>query len=192
VPPVNDLRLSIHQTYAAIGIDAEPAKQQIRSPRGIQEIRGPSAEMNFESVPSELRVDSSEAWHALAKGPNLEWSSSIYSRMKSVFLQHLAQMVDEGKRMADITNPRSAFADLAKDALFRSNLVSYRPAEPSYDNVYVTFTPGHVSIAIEASRPEIRYMPQKPEISAEWGKLEIYLRHKNTIEIEVTTYDLYK
>ncbi|EFM09019.1 conserved hypothetical protein [Paenibacillus curdlanolyticus YK9] len=189
---MNNLRLSIHQTFASIGIDAEPATQEMRLPRGEQLIEQPAAKMNFESTNSQLSIDSSQAWHALGKGPNLEWSSAIYSQMKSVFLQNLARQVEEGKRMSNITNPRSAFADLAQDALFRDNLVDYQVAEPSYNNVKLEFAPGDVSTDIEASPVVIEYTPHKAEIEAYRGKLDIYLRQRNSISIEVSTYDLYK
>ncbi|MFC4811616.1 DUF6470 family protein [Paenibacillus sp. GCM10023250] len=189
---MNDLRLSIRQTYAAIGIESGPAKQEMTSPRGDQQIEQPAAKMDFQSVSGRLEVDSSQAWHALGKGPNLEWSSAVYSQMKSVFLQQLAQKVEEGKRLADLANPRNAFADLARQVYYRSNLVDYQTIKPDYDNVKLSYTPGETSTRIEASPVHIRYEPRKPEIHAERGKLDIYLRQKNSIDIEVSTYDLYK
>jgi hypothetical protein len=164
----------------------------MHSPRGEQSIEQPAAQMDFQSTDPQLTVDSSEAWHALCKGPNLEWSSAIYSQMKSIFLQQLAKQVEEGKRMADIANPRSAFADLAKDALFRPNPVDYQIAEPGYDNVRVNYTPGKVDTKIERSPVVIDYTPRKVEVEAHRGRVDIYLRQKQSIDIEVTAYDLYK
>jgi len=189
---VNDLRLSIRQTYAAIGIDTEAAKQQMHMPRGDQSVEQPEAEMDFKTTSPRLEVDSAEAYHALGIGPNLEWSSAIYSQMRGVFLQHLASQVEEGKRMADITNPRSAFADLARDALFRPNPVNYQVSTPGYDNVKLQFTPGSVDTRIEQSRVRLEYTPHKAEISVDPGKVDIYLKQRNSISINVTTYDLYQ
>jgi hypothetical protein len=189
---VNDLRLSIRQTYAAIGIDSEPAHQHMHMPQGDQQIQQPSAKMEFKTTPSQLSIDSSDAWHALGHGPNLEWSSAIYSQMKSIFLQQLAKQVEEGKRLADITNPRSAFADLAQDALFRPNPVDYQTVSPGYLNVHLGYNTGAVRTEIEASPVRLEYTPHKAEIEAQQGKLDIYLRQKNSIEISVVQYDLYK
>ncbi|MWC30918.1 DUF6470 family protein [Paenibacillus sp. MMS18-CY102] len=189
---MNDLRLSIRQTFAAIGIDADPTQQQMHMPRGEQRIQQNAATLDFESTRPQLSVDSTEALHALGKGPNLEWSSGIYSQMKSVFLQQLAQQVEEGKRMANITTSRSAFADLAQNALFAPNPVSYQIASPGYNNVKVQFMPGEVETRITPSPVSIEYTPQPAEIEAQRGKFEIYLRQKNSIQIEVTQYDLYK
>ncbi|GMK38262.1 hypothetical protein PCCS19_13160 [Paenibacillus sp. CCS19] len=189
---MNELRLSIRQTYAAIGIDSEPTKQQMHMPQGDQQIQQPSAKMDFETTLPQLSIDSSEAWHALGHGPNLEWSSAIYSQMKSIFLQQLAKQVEEGKRLADITNPRSAFADLAQDALFRPNPVNYQTVSPGYLNVRVGYNSGSVRTDIDASPVQLDYTPHKAEIEAQRGRLDIYLRQKNSIEISVVQYDLYK
>ncbi|MFC4777817.1 DUF6470 family protein [Paenibacillus sp. GCM10023252] len=189
---MNDSRLSIRQTFAAIGIHAERARQEIVSPRGEQSIKQPSAAMNFSSEPSKLEVDSSQAWHALGKGPNLEWSSAIYSQMDSVYLQLLAHKVDQGKRMADITNSRSAFADLARANMNTPSTVKYQIAAPGFNNVKLNFQPGSITTEIEPSQVDIQYNPRKPEITAQRGNLDIYLRQQNSISIEVTNYDLYK
>ncbi|MBD3920822.1 hypothetical protein H8B09_18795 [Paenibacillus sp. PR3] len=189
---MNDLRLSIRQTYAAIGIHSEPSRLEINSSPGEQAIEQPAAKMEFESTSSKLTIDSTEAWHALGHGPNLEWNSGIYSQMPSIFLQQLARKVEEGRRMADITNPRSAFADLAKDALFRSNPVNYQIKAPGYNNVKVEYEPGTVHTEIEASAVQIDYTPHRPEIKAQRGNFEIYMRQKNEINIQVTPYDWYK
>jgi hypothetical protein len=189
---MNDLRLSIQQTFAAIGMDSTPSRQQINSPRGEQVIEQPPATLDFEHEHASLSIDSSAAWHALGVGPNLEWSSGIYSQMKSIYLQGLASQVEEGKRMAQISNPRSAFADLAKNALFRPNPVDYQIVKPNYNNVKLEFTPGSIDTRIETSPVRIDYTPHKAEIDVQPGKLDIYLRQKNSISIEVTQYDVYK
>ncbi|MDQ0116554.1 DUF6470 family protein [Paenibacillus harenae] len=189
---MNELRLSIRQTFAAIGIESRAAQQSIQSYSGDQQIKQPQAEMNFSSTPAQLEIDSSQAWSALAKGPHMEWNQQLYSQMKSVFLQNLAQRVQEGHQMANITNKRNAFADIAKNKVFDQSLVNYIPETPDYDNVHISYSPGDVDTAITPSLVEIEYTPIKPEIQVDRGKLDIYLRQKNSISIDVTTYDWYK
>lgn len=186
-----DLRLSIRQTYAAIGIESDPATQQMKSPRGDLQIQQSAAKMNFSSEPARLQVDSSEAQHALARGPNLEWNSYVNGQMKAVFLKQLADKVEEGNRMADITNSANAFADIARANVFKQNPVNYQPAVPDIDNVKLSYEPGQVHTEIDPSPADIQYTPRKPEILAQLGKTDIYLRLKNSIDIQVTTYDLY-
>ncbi|MDQ0062037.1 DUF6470 family protein [Paenibacillus harenae] len=189
---MNDLRLSIRQTFAAIGLNSQPAQQMMDASHGEQEIVQPQAKMNFATTPSHLEIDSSEAWQALGRGPHMEWNQRLFGQMKSVFLQQLAQTVDEGKRMAQITNPNNAFAEIAKGSIGKQSPVNYVLGTPNVDNVKVTYTPGAVNTAIEPSPVEIQYTPIKTDIQVEQGKLEMYLRQKNSISIDVTTYDWYK
>lgn len=188
---MNDLRLSIRQTYASIGMESKPAKQVMESSKGDLQIEQPPAQMDFRTEPAELKIDSSEAQHALARGPNLEWSSFIYGEMKDVFLQLLANKVQEGNRMAQITVPGNAFAEIARNRVFQHNSVGYQPAVPSCDNVRLSYRPANVTTNIEPSHPQIRYTPNKPRIEVEQGGVDIYLRHRNSIDIQVTTYDLF-
>jgi len=101
---VINLRLSIHQTYAAIGMESRPAQQQMESPRGDLQIKQTPARMDFASEPSELQIDSSQAQHALVRGPNLEWNSYVLGQVKSAFLRQLADKVESGHRLAMISN----------------------------------------------------------------------------------------
>lgn len=189
---MNDLRLSIRQTYAVIGMSSQPAQQLMDASHGEQQIVQPQAQMDFATTPSQLQIDSSEAWQALGKGPHMEWNQRLFGQMKSVFLQQLAQTVDEGNRMAQITNPKNAFAEIAKSTVGNQSPVNYILGTPNVDNVKVTYTPGGVTTAIEPSPIEIQYTPVKTDIQVEPGKLDIYLRQKNSISIDVTTYDWYR
>lgn len=189
---MNELRLSIRQTYAAIGMDSQPARQLMDASVGDQQIVQPQANMDFSTTPAKLEINSSEAWQALGKGPHMEWNQRLYGQMKSIFLQQLAQTVAAGHRMAQITNPRNAFADIAKDSIGKQSSVNYVLGTPNVDNVRVTYTPGGVTTAIEPSPVDIQYIPIKTDIQVEQGKLEIYLRQKNSISIDVTAYDWYR
>ncbi|MFF2889981.1 DUF6470 family protein [Paenibacillus sp. NPDC057967] len=189
---MNDLRLSIRQSFALIGMDSTPTRQVMESPRGEQQIEQPPARMEFSSTASQLNIDSSEAWMALGRGPHMDWNQRLYGQMKSVFLQNLAQTVEAGSRMAQITNPRSAFADLGRQSMSRESLVDYQLSKPNYNNVKFDYTPSEVDTVIEPSKVEVNYIPMKPDIQVEQGKLDIYLRQKNSIAIEVSTYDWYK
>ncbi|TVX96110.1 DUF6470 family protein [Cohnella terricola] len=188
---MNDLRLSIRQTYASIGIDTQQTTQRMESPRGDLEIEQPKAAMNFSSTKPQLLIDSSEAQHALAKGPHLEWKSYINGQMKQAFLQQLVEKVAEGHRLADITNPANAFAEIAYGRAHQQNYIDYQPAIPGVDNVRLSYDPGRIDTVIEPQRVDLRYTPHKPDIQVDFGKIEIYLKHKNTIDIQVTTYDIY-
>ncbi|KIL40650.1 hypothetical protein SD70_12090 [Gordoniibacillus kamchatkensis] len=188
---MNDLRLSIHQTFAQIGIQTYRASQEMQLPKGDLQIQQPKAQIDIHSPPGQLQIDSSEAWSALGVGPNLAWNSMIYSQCQSVALQAIAKTVEDGNRMAQITNHGDAFADIASDVFERQNPIEYT-GNPAYDNVKITYTPQKPEIHIEAQHPIIQYTPQKPDIQYNPGSVDIYLKQKQAIDISVTKYDIYK
>ncbi|WP_239615868.1 DUF6470 family protein [Cohnella mopanensis] len=187
---MNDLRLSIRQNYAAIGIDTYPTQQQIQSASGDLQIQQSAAKMDFSSEPAQLIVDSSQAQHALMRGPNLEWSSYVTSQLNALFHQQLAEIVAEGNRTAMITNPSNAFAEIARNNVFRPNPVNYQAVVPDVDNVEITYQPGESNTVIEGSPTEIQYAANKPDIQVMPGKTDIYLRQKNNIDIQVSSYNI--
>jgi hypothetical protein len=184
-------RLSIHQTYGQIGIETHIASQDIHSSSGELTIEQPSAIMDIKSPHGELQIDSSAAWAALGTGNHLDWMSSIYSQSKSVVLQSIAKIVRDGHRMSQITNHQNAFADLAKDVLERTNPIQY-VSEASLFNVKLIYNPQAPVINIEPQKAEITYTPQKPDVQYHSGSVYIYLKQMNSIDIQVSQYDIYK
>lgn len=183
------LRLSIHQTYGQIGIETHWASQEIESPPGQLSIHQEPARMSIHSEPGTLTIDSSDAWAAYAKGGHLRWENYIYSQMKEVVLRGIAKIVEDGKRMADITNPTNAFADLAKDWMEGSGINYVEPA--SLDNVKIDYQPHQTQIEIQPQKADIEYEPQKPNIQYIPGDVSIYLRQKQSIDIHVSEYNWY-
>ncbi|MBP3966769.1 DUF6470 family protein [Paenibacillus lignilyticus] len=183
-------RLSIHQTYAQIGIQTNNASLEMQSPPGDLSIEQPPAIVDIQSPRGELEVDSTAAFTALGTGPHLDWMNSIYSQYKNVALQAIAKIVEDGNRMAQISNPNNAFAELAREAFHHQNRIVYT-GEASIDNVRVRYTPHAPIINIEAQKPIIEYTPRKPETQYHPGSVEVYLRQRNSVEFSVGEYDKY-
>ncbi|MFE5324114.1 DUF6470 family protein [Paenibacillus sp. NPDC056579] len=188
---MNNLRLSIRQTYSQLGITTTNAKVEIESPRGEQSIDQKPAKIEIEAPPGRLTVDSSEAWAALGRGSHLEWMSSIYGQMQGVVMQNISGIVEDGNRMADISNPNDAIADIAYSNFRPKSLLNFQ-GSPSFTNVRVQFEANDPTINIEPQKADIEFISQKPQIQYTQGNVELYLRQKNSINIYVSEYDLYK
>ncbi|NEN85109.1 DUF6470 family protein [Paenibacillus elgii] len=185
------LRLSIRQAFGQIGIQTQNATTDIRSPMGQLSIEQQPAQMDFHSEPGELSIDSSAAWSALGSGPHLEWLNSIYSQLPNIALQGIAKIVENGNRMAQIHNPRNAFAEIAQNAFSDDSPIEYvGPA--SNMNVKVHYEARPAVTNIEPGKVNIEYTPMKPEVQYNPGRVEIYMKQMNWIDIQVTNYDWYK
>lgn len=185
------LRLSIRQNFARLGIETQPGELNIRQQKGEQIIHQNPAEMSIENGRGELLIDASDAYSALGVGPHLEWNSRIYSQMYNIALQSIAGIVEDGNRMAQITNSRNAFADIAKQKATQRPVISYT-TEASVLNVKMEYIHHPAQIEITPQKAEIEYIPQKAEINYNRGNTNIYLKQKNSIDIQVSQYDWYR
>jgi len=184
------MRLSIQQTNALIGMESRDATISIRSQKGELSIEQPKATMDIQSPQGELVIDSSKAMDALGTGPHMRFMNYIASQSHNVLLQAISRIVEDGNRMAQITNSRNAFADNASDVFARKNPIVYTtPA--SCLNVEIQYYPQKPIVHIEQQRPIINYTPHTPEIQYNPGFLNIYLRQKNSIQFSVSKYNMY-
>lgn len=188
---MNLLRLSIHQTYGQIGIETKLASTDIHSPMGELSIEQQPAQMDFRSERGELQIDSSAAWDALGTGSHMGMMNRIYSQIPSLVLQSIAKTVEDGNRMAQISNHANAFAEIAQGALQSENPIEYvGPA--SNLNVKINYEPRPAVTNVEPVKPEIHYTPMKPQVQYNPGQVDIYMKQMNSIDIQVTNYDWYK
>jgi hypothetical protein len=182
-------QITIRQTYARIGMEIEPGKLDIRSPRGELHIDQNPAKMEITSPPGRLEIDSTAAWAALGRGGHLAWMNRLYDQIDAIALQNIAKKVEDGNRLAAIAGKQNAIADLASENWRYTNPLRY-VGEASFFNVKVRYEPQTPTINITPSRAEIEYIPQKPTVDYIRGRVDIYLRQKNSIEISVI--DLYR
>lgn len=181
---MNLSRLSIHQTYGQIGITTRQAYQEVRSPRGELAIEQKAAVLDFQGAKGQLEIDSSDAWSALGRGGQLRWQQMIYSQVPSVVLQAIGKIVEDGNRMAQITNRSNAFADLAEQIFSETSSMQYA-GDASFLNVKMQYQFTPADIRIEPQPAKIEYTPSKPEVEYHAGDVEIDVVQQPSIEINV-------
>ncbi|MEK0313764.1 DUF6470 family protein [Cohnella sp. 56] len=175
-------QIQIQQTYAQLGIDADLGTQHIEQPRPTFEMEQPRAKLEIQSPNGRLEIDQSKAWDALGLGGHLNVMNNIYSMAPQIALQGLARIVDEGNRMADLTNPGNPFAEFAMDWRRTFDEFDFRgPA--AYNNVSVNYVPGNLSIEASASPVQLRTAVNAPILSYDRGKLDIYMQQYGSVQI---------
>ncbi|MFD2331481.1 DUF6470 family protein [Cohnella sp. GCM10020058] len=182
------LRLSIRSTPALLGIESPRGKLDIQSPRGQLEITSPRTDMQIRQPRGELSIDSSAAYSAYAKGGVLETADRIANQMKQRIVENIGKIAQEGGRMAQISNPASAVAEIAANALSpKETLQAAGPA--GLFNVKVNYTAHAAEVNATPSPAQISYHVNKPEIQYTPQKAGIYVRQMNSIQISVSQYD---
>lgn len=182
-------QIQIRQQYAQIGIDADPGTWDMKQPQATLELETEPLRLEISSPPGELFIDQSRARAALGLQNNLEWSQKIYSQSKEILLQGIARRAQEGNRLAATHKGGNVIAELARENWLReSPLEVLEPA--SFDNVDLEYVahkpdinviPGQLHINVQAHRPELEYRR---------GKLDIYMKQYQSVQILPPELDL--
>jgi len=175
-------QIQMRQQYAQIGIDADPAEQSIEQPRPTYEMKRVEPELQIRNPSGHFEIDQSRAWDGLGIGSHMRTMSRIYSSASDMALQGLARIVEQGNRMADLTNPGNPFVEFAKDWNRSYQHFDIRgPA--SFDNVDVEYVRGDFSYDAIPGRIEVNARVNAPNIDSIRGKLDIYMLQYNRLEI---------
>jgi hypothetical protein len=182
-------QIQIRQTPALLGIDADLGTQDIKQPRATFEVTTERPKQEIRQPRGELQIDQSKAWDALGKGPFLETMNRIYSESRNVALQGIARIVDNGNRLAQIHLNTNPIADIAEQLSFeRFEFDTLGPA--SFDNVDITYTAKKAEINVTDGLVNLNTHPNRPEYEYQRGKLDIYMRQYNSVEITPPQIDL--
>lgn len=181
-------QIQIQQTYAKVGIKTSSAKLNIEQPKPEVNIHQEHIKVEIHSTPAKLQVDQSKAWKAFGIRSPFELREIITSETKRLVLDAIASIAEKGDRLAAIHQKQDPIPELARENTFKTLDINYL-GEAVKDNVNVTFIPasldinwhgGYADINIKARKPKIEYIP---------GRLEMYLRQKNDINISVSKVD---
>lgn len=181
--------IQITQQYAKIGFDADLGAYDIKQPRPTVEITTTPAKVDIRSPRGDLNIDQSKAWDALGVGSNLDLMNLIYSQSKSIALQGIVRIVEDGNRMGAIHLDRNPIGDIAWDRAF-GDLEPIEFPSPSYDSVDIQYTPRKPEINVELGNVVITSHPNQPQINYIKGKMNVYMEQYNSIEIIPPKLDL--
>lgn len=179
---MNIPQIQILKQSGILGIDADLGQQDIRQPKATFEIATTPPKLNIHAENGTLTIDSSRAYEALGRGPVLETLNKIYSQAKNVALQGIAKIVENGNRMAQISNPANAFAEIAGNQALDFFEFEFM-GDASVNNVVVHYRPGKLYIQVEEGKVDLNTHPNPPEINYTRGKLDIYMMQYPKIEI---------
>ncbi|MGO0063608.1 DUF6470 family protein [Brevibacillus fluminis] len=178
-------QIRMEQTYAQIGLQTD---------RGVQEIKQPQAELNMHQEPAELhikqslgvlKIDTTEARAQLDLKGILRRNREYASLGRQKALQAIAKISQEGDQMRHIEKKGNKIAQIAaqNDGIYTNTnvlqadwtsdgiTISYQKAEPQ-----INWKVNGVKMNPEIHKPEINYTP---------GKVDVYVRQKNSLTIDV-------
>lgn len=164
--------LQIHQIPGQIMIDADPGSFSIQQPKAQVEMRTKPGNWEIHQYPLQLEIDQSRALAAYTGGGLLEVNQRIYSGFKQIYLQGIANRVEQGNRMACFYKPGNTIGEVFGVGYQSASFPEFRgPASIDNVDVHIETKPplieyhkGGVEIQVTTRKPEIEYLPGKLDI----------------------------
>lgn len=181
--------ISIRQYPAKLGIDADLGKQSIEQPRATVEIQTEKPQTEIYSPRGDLEIDQTRAWEALGLGNIMESLQAIYREARNVGMEGIARRVEYGNRLARIQDGGNPIADHARELSFEFYEFNY-VGEASIDNVDISYTAHKPEINVTEGKVHFNTQYNKPVVSYDRGKLDIYMMDYGRVEITPPQIDL--
>ncbi|MFE4573224.1 DUF6470 family protein [Paenibacillus chitinolyticus] len=177
-------RIQISQEYTKIGLASTRGQLSIEQAKAELNLKQENAKVSLNTEKSNLEIDSTKAWSALGSAKLIEMREHIAQSSFNISMQNIAEIAQNGDRMMEITNHSNAFAEIARQNVFRDRPIQLT-GEPSYDNVDIQYTPSKVQTEIQTAGVTFDPVQNSPLIQYDPGKVEAYIAQKNSISFSV-------
>lgn len=173
--------LQIRQTPGLIGIDSDMGKFSITQYQAELNITSEKGQWDIQQFNPEMSIDQSRARAAYNGGSILEMNGRIYSGIQQIYLQGIANRVEQGNRMAEFFKPGNSIAEVYGEDWKAVPFPEFRgPA--SYDNVDIHFETRSPRIEFSRGEVKIDVAVHRPDIEYTRGKLDIYMKQYASIQ----------
>lgn len=183
-------QIQIRQQYGKIGIDSDLGEYRIRQPQAEMRIESKPAQLHITSHKPEMTIDQTRAFEAYNGGKMVPFYQRIYSQINQLWLNQMAQIVEEGNRMAAIHLPGNAFSEIATNRAMEEDPHLDYLGPASFDNVDISFHVQPLDVQVDYGSLQIDVETHKPEIEYYKGKMEIYMRQLPSLEIIPPVIDI--
>lgn len=178
------MHLRITTTPARIGMETTPGKLEIQQPKAEIGLKTEQGKIEIHSEPLRVQIDQYQCF-AEAGLKNI-WDMAIDTReyAKQKLKQGIDRIVRQGNELSDIHRNTNPLADQAEE-----NSILWGGYELNYDVIpksrpQIDFVGGKVDIQVTEGKVNFAVEVNKPTIHYSRGKVEIYLRQKNSIHME--------
>ncbi|MDQ0659999.1 DUF6470 family protein [Paenibacillus sp. W2I17] len=181
--------VQIHTTPTLLHIDADIGQYSIRQPKAEVQLHTKPSKLTVQSHAIELNVDQSKAFSAYHGGNMIDMNARIYSGIQQLFMQNMAERVQQGNELAAIHKPGNTIANII-GTNWKSKPFPETRTPASMDNVDIRIETRAPSVRFEAAVSEMNVIVNKPEIEYQRGKLDIYVKQYASIQFTPTAIDL--
>lgn len=182
-------QIQIRQTPALIGLETTAGSMSISQPKAELQITTTPGEWNIHQSGPDVNIDQSEARAAYTGGTLREMNQRIYSGVEQLWLQGIANRMEQGERMLEFFKPGNTIADVYGSDWRKVPYPETR-APASIDNVHIDIKAVPVQMEYRKAEVNIQAEAHAPEINYTKSTVEIYLRQRNAITITPPELDI--
>ncbi|WP_151733759.1 DUF6470 family protein [Paenibacillus tengchongensis] len=175
-------QIQIRQTPALIGLETTTGSMSIEQPKADLQITTKPGTWSMHSSAPDVTIDQSQARAAYTGGKYSEMTERIYSGIEQLWLQGIAKRMEQGDRMMKFFKPGNSIAEVYGED-WRPNPYPETRAPASIDNVRIDIKAVPVEREYHKAEVTIQAEARSPVISYSPGKVDMYLRQRNSISI---------
>ncbi|NMC31977.1 MAG: hypothetical protein GYA36_05885 [Veillonellaceae bacterium] len=178
------LQVRISTQPMVLSMQSRPATLELQSRRSEVQIASEPARLNVQPSEVRLTVDNSAGRQALGLYDAAGFSAQVAQQGAEAAQQAVAQYVQNGNRLAQISSSASSVAQLSTDqtaSRLQATSITWTYKPPP--EVRFDVTP----LALEWSEPQLRYQVQPADLSGSYtpGEVDIRLAQYANIDIQV-------
>lgn len=181
---MNIPQIQISQTLGQISIRQNSGGIEIEQPKAQMEIKSDLPDLIIEISRGGLEIDQKKAWAAYGIMSPLETRERIYSQVKDLTNQWIAQIAQKGDQMAAIHKSTDVIAELAQYKTVSFPELNY-VGEASSSNVDLNYQPDQLSFHSERAQVDIQVLLQKPIIKRIPAQVHIGMERYQKLQISV-------
>ncbi|ALC92263.1 hypothetical protein AM500_22685 [Bacillus sp. FJAT-18017] len=177
-------QIRINQTHAQIGLrKTEPIQELEQRPAQLA-LKQQPAQMSIDRKPAVLEINQEQLRYDLNMKTPSTFSTENAAEARNAALEAVATISQEGDQLAAIEHKKDALNNII------TSKVNPRPADttikfiPSHGSVKLNFTPTELKINWERGGVQADYTPFETVHNYTPGKIEVYLRQKQQLEID--------
>lgn len=178
--------IQIRTTNAQIGIQTTNAKLEIQQPKADVQMKTQHARVEIESEQAKVQIDQSACFAEAGLKNYLELTKHNASFAKQRAQQGIARIVRQGNEFINIQNKTDAVARQAEENAFQLFEKDFNVGLMPKSRPKISFTEGKANIKPIMGKVEINVNVNKPIVNYRKGNVEVYLKQKNSINIEYT------
>lgn len=178
-------QIQIQQTFASIGIDPGKPRQEIQQPRAELNLEQVPAQLEINRTPSRLEIDQSQAWEDAGLKKVSTVSREYADLGKQYALEGIARRAQEVDQIRSIEQGGNPIATIAYENMNPGRAEINVAFIPSFGSVKIQFTP--TQLDLQWTRGGVKLNPElkKPIHEYTPAKVEVYLKQKQSLSIEV-------